>query len=242
MLQAKGIVTGYGQIEVLHGVNLIANRNEITAIIGPNGCGKSTLLKAILGLLPIRKGSVILEGENLTRITPQQAIKRGISIIPQGRIVFPFLTVQENLVMGAYLLKERKLVREKLEVVYQKFPVLADKRRAKAQTLSGGEQTMLCIGRGLMADSRVLLFDEPSLGLAPKVIEIVFQQISQLKDSGLTIVLVEQNIRKALSIANRVFVMNQGLNVSDGTPEQILSDETLKDLYLGSWSTKLKRS
>ncbi len=232
-LSVSKVKTGYANVEVLHGVDLTAGRNRITAILGPNGCGKSTLMHIITGIVPIWEGEVFLWGRPITHLTPQKRASEGISLVPQGRRIFPQMTVLENLEMGGYLLKDTNALEGAISAVYDEFPVLKRKRNDLASNLSSGEQTTLCIARALMSNPKVLLLDEPSIGLAPMIVTEVFQQIQALAQ-GRTILLIEQNVRKALSIADYVYLMDQGSNVADGTPSTISSNEHLAELYLGS--------
>lgn len=236
MLYVDNIVSGYGKLEVLHGVSVHVKQKEIRCIIGPNGSGKSTLFKTIMGLVKAKKGKVILEGEDITNLRPDIILSKGVSMIPQGRIIFPRMSVLENLKMGAYSIRQnRDLVEDRLEEVFEIFPRLKEKRKQLASTLSGGEQMMLCIGRSLMLRPKVLLIDEPSLGLEPKIVEQVYQLIKDINRSqGIPIMIVEQNVRKALSVADYVYVLDLGKNKFEGPPDVFLKSDKLVKLYLGS--------
>lgn len=210
-----------------------ALEKKVTCLIGPNGSGKSTVLRTVMGVLKPPKGKIIFKGEDITGLQVFKLVKKGISIIPQGRIIFPNLTVLENIKLGGYPLDDSKQIAEAVEAVFNHFPVLRERKTKKAYTLSGGEQAMLCFGRGLMINPELMMIDEPSLGLAPKLVEYTYDMIEQMIDEGKTIVLVEQNVRKALSIADWVYIIDQGRNIWDGTPSDILLQEKLLDTYLG---------
>jgi branched-chain amino acid transport system ATP-binding protein len=234
LLEVKDIVSGYGDIEVLRGVSLKVEKGELICVIGPNGSGKSTLLKTIVGAVKPRRGKIILEQTNITGLRPDIVLKKGIAMVPQGRVVFPYMTVLENLEMGAYTIrKDANLLRERLEYVYSLFPRLKEKQKQLAYTLSGGEQMMLCLGRSLMVRPKILMLDEPSLGLAPKYVESVFNMIKEINEEGMTMIVVEQNVRKAMSVANYVYVLDLGKNKFQGTVEDFLSDDRLVKLYMG---------
>ncbi len=230
MLKVEEVFVGYYKdINVLQGVSIEAERAQITSIIGPNGVGKSTLLKAIYGFLKPNKGRILLDGEEITGMPPHIAPKKGLAYIPQRRNVFPYLSVEENLEMGAWTFKRDKArIRKKLEENYERFPNLAQKRRVKAGFLSGGEQRMVELGRALMADPQLLLVDEPTAGLAPKFASQIRDKLVELRGEGKAIVLVEQNIREAIRIADYVYVLDLGRNKVEGTRERFAAD--LKDL------------
>lgn len=233
-LEVKDICSGYGPIEILHGVSVRAEKSKITCIIGPNGAGKSTLLKTIFGILSPKAGSVIFDGEDITRQRPDKILRRGISYIPQGRSTFPYLTVLENLEMGAYTEKDRELVKRNIEEVFDKFPILRERKNKMAGTLSGGEQRMLELGRALMLRPKAILLDEPSMGLAPKVVSESFERIFELNKAGMTILMVEQNVRKGLSISDYGYIVVLGKKVYEGPCKEMLNaySELLKT-YLG---------
>jgi branched-chain amino acid transport system ATP-binding protein len=234
LLEVKDIVSGYGDIEVLRGVSMNVEKGELTCVIGPNGSGKSTLLKTIVGAVKPRRGKIILEQTNITGLRPDIVLKKGVAMVPQGRVVFPYMTVLENLEMGAYTIrKNSNLLRERLEYVYSLFPRLKEKQKQLAYTLSGGEQMMLCLGRSLMVRPKILMLDEPSLGLAPKYVESVFNMIKEINEEGMTMIVVEQNVRKAMSVANYVYILDLGKNKFQGTVEDFLSDDRLVKLYMG---------
>lgn len=210
VLATRGLVSGYGRVETLHGVDIEVPRGAITTVIGPNGSGKSTLLKTVAGLVRTWRGSVLLDGEDVTRRPAHARVRRGLCMVPQGRVVFPFLSVAENLRMCAYPVRSPAELRERTERVYELLPSLFDRRNAQANTLSGGEQVMLAIAKVIMLQPRLVLFDEPSLGLSPKVIDQVYEKIAELTGHSLTTVIVEQNVRKAISVADHVIVLVLG--------------------------------
>ncbi len=233
LLRAAEIVAGYGKIEILHGVTLEVRAGEVVSIIGPNGAGKSTAFKVIVGLLPPRSGRVHFDGREITGLRADQVLRIGLAYVPQGRIVFPEMTVLENLEMGAYIEGDRGRVEAALERVYRLFPVLGERRRQLAGTLSGGEQQMLAIGRALMTAPKLLLLDEPSLGLSPKFLGIIYEKVAELKAAGMTMMIVEQNAAKALAVADRGYVLELGQNRFEGPGQALLIDPEVKRLYLG---------
>ncbi len=232
-LTVEGVHAGYGRIPILHGVSLTVHAGEVVSIIGPNGAGKSTVLKLIVGVLAPWQGQVRFNDEIISGRRPDEILHRGLAFVPQGRIVFPQMTVLENLEMGAYSERDRTRVDQALERVYQLFPVLLDRRKQKAGTLSGGEQQMLAIGRALMIQPRLILLDEPSLGLSPKLLDIIFDKLAELKAAGMTMMIVEQNAAKALTLASRGYVLELGRNRFEGTGPALLVDPEVKRLYLG---------
>lgn len=233
ILQVEELSSGYGNMRVLDKVSLQVDEGEIVTIIGPNGAGKSTVFKSVVGFCRIMGGTIRFMGEDITGARPDQALKKGLAYVPQGRIVFPHMTVLENLEMGAFLERDRARLEAGLERVYALFPRLAERRNQKAGTMSGGEQQMLAIGRGLMMAPRLVMLDEPSLGLAPIFVGFIFEKIAELSSMGTTLVLVEQNAAKALSIADRGYVLELGLNRFTDTGPGLLANEEVKRLYLG---------
>ena len=232
VLVADGLVGGYvREVDILRGCSLTASRGEVVVVIGPNGAGKSTLIKAIFGLVVPREGSVRLMGREVTGLPPHRINGMGMSYVPQINNVFPSLTIQENLEMGAA--KRRSLTRTRVEAMYELFPRLAERHRGRADGLSGGERQMLAIARALMPEPTVLLLDEPSAGLAPKAVAEVFQTVRQVNDSGVTIVMIEQNARAALSLADRGYVLEGGQNRFTGAGPDLLNDPQVAELYLG---------
>jgi branched-chain amino acid transport system ATP-binding protein len=233
LLVAEHITAGYGRIDILHDVSLAVRPGEIVSIIGPNGAGKSTSFKAIVGFLRPRQGRVVFDGAEITGLRPDLVLRRGLAYVPQGRIVFPQMTVLENLEMGGFIERDGRRLAAALERVYALFPILADRRRQNAGTMSGGEQQMVAMGRALMTDPRLILLDEPSLGLAPKFVTLIFEKLVEMKASGYTLMLVEQNATRALAIADRGYVLELGRNRFEGPGPQLLGDPDVKRLYLG---------
>jgi len=232
VLQADGVVAGYGEVEILHGVSLVVNEAEIVAVIGPNGAGKSTLLKAVFGLLSVRSGRVQLLGREVTNLSPDRIVQTGMSYVPQVDNVFPSLTINENLEMGAFV--RRDGLRERLERVYDLFPDIADRRGERAGRLSGGQRQMLALARALMLDPKVLLLDEPSASLSPIMVGSIFDRIGEINRSGTAILLVEQNAKEALSFSSRAYVLAMGENRIEGEAAGLLDNEEVGKLYLGA--------
>jgi branched-chain amino acid transport system ATP-binding protein len=233
LLDASEIVAGYGDLDVLHGVNLTVNAGEIVALIGSNGAGKTTLLRTIAGLLSARGGSIGLEGRDLTHLRTPGRVHAGIALVPEGRRLFAGLSVEQNLMLGAYLRTDHDEVRRNLEQVYELFPVLFQRRAQRAGSLSGGEQQMCTIGRGLMSAPRLLMIDELSLGLAPVAVDGLLGALDRLHQTGLTILLVEQDVQVALRLADRGYVLENGQISLSGKSETLLQDPALRTAYLG---------
>ena len=234
LLQMRNIETYYGPIMAIRGVSLDVNEGEIVAVLGANGAGKTTLLKTATGALDSNKGQVLLDGEEIQCRDPDWVARKGIAHVPEGREVFPVLTVAENLAMGAYNRGDKVEIKNDLDTVYDYFPALRDLRDRMAAYLSGGEQQMLAIGRGFMARPKLLLLDEPSLGLSPVLVQEIFSIISRLnRERGLTILLVEQNANIALQVSSRAYVMEVGGMVMDGPSDKLLESEDIKEFYLG---------
>ena len=233
LLDLKGIRTGYGRIEALHGLDVAIHPGETVALVGANGAGKSTLLRVISGLQPLTAGTVTFDGEDLNRRKAADRVHRGIVQVPEGRQVFAGLSVEDNLMLGAFSRRRDKGVADDLEAMYRRFPILKEKRRLHAGNLSGGQQQMLAMGRALMAKPRLLLLDEPSMGLAPLIIEEIFAIITELKREGITIFVVEQNASEALAIADRGYVLETGDIVATGSGQTLLNDDSVKAAYLG---------
>jgi len=233
MLDVKHISSGYGMIQILWDVSFKINEKEIVSIIGPNGAGKTTLVKTIMGLLPTKKGSIQFKGENIENLPPYEIVKKKISLIPEGRDIFPRMTVEENVLLGAYTINNKQQVKDSQERIYQIFPVLRKKERTLAQNLSGGEQQMLVIGRSLMSSPELLILDEPSLGLAPIIVAKVLDTLRQINDEGVAVLLVEQNIRDSLNIADRGYVLEEGKIIIEGEGRELLSNDHIKEVYLG---------
>jgi branched-chain amino acid transport system ATP-binding protein len=233
MLELKGVSSGYGAIEALKSIHLRIDKGEIVTLIGANGAGKSTTLRSITGLVTPATGEVLFEGRKLNGIPTHQITAMGISMVPEGRAIFANLTVLENLEMGAYLQKDKTLNSQGLERVYTLFPRLKERRKQLGGTLSGGEQQMLAIGRALMARPRMLLLDEPSLGLAPLLVHTIFGAIDAINKEGTTILLVEQNANAALRHSHRAYVLETGTIVMEGPSAQLAADPRVKEAYLG---------
>ncbi len=233
MLKVSGIDVFYGDVQVLWDVSFHVDEGEVVALIGANGAGKSTTLRTISGLLRPRRGTIEFMGERLDRIPPYRVIELGIAHVPEARRLFPEMTVEENLEMGALKPAAKARRAESLEKVYARFPRLKERRRQLAGTLSGGEQQMLAIGRGLMSLPRMILFDEPSLGLAPLLVEEVFNVVEEIRRDGVTVLIVEQNVRQTLAIADRAYVLETGRIVRHGTGRELLEDPEVRRAYLG---------
>lgn len=233
MLNVNGIDVFYGNIHALKGVSLEINEGEIVTLIGANGAGKSTLLRTISGLLKPKNGEITFEGAAIQGKVAQAIVKKGISQVPEGRRIFAGMTVEENLELGAYLRKDKQGMREDFEKVYGLFPRLLERKKQQAGTLSGGEQQMLAMGRALMARPRLLLLDEPSMGLAPLLVKTIFEIIREINKTGTTILLVEQNANMALSIADRAYVIETGRIVAAGSAEELNQSDQIRNAYLG---------
>ena len=233
LLQAQGLTAGYGKMPILHDVSLEVRVGEMVSIIGPNGAGKSTALKSMVGFVKVSTGRVLFDGQEITGLRPDQVLPRGLAYVPQGRIVFPQMTVLENLEMGGYIERDGRRLREAQEQVFGLFPILSERQRQKAGTMSGGEQQMVAIARALMTHPKLILLDEPSLGLSPKFVSLIFERLMAMKQSGYTLVVVEQNAAKALAVADRGYVLELGRNRFEGTGAALLADPEVKRLYLG---------
>ena len=233
MLELKDIHTYYGNIHALKGISLTVDKGEIVTLIGANGAGKTTTLRTITGLLKPRQGEIYLDGKDLTENKPHEVVYQGVAMVPEGRGIFARLTVNENLDLGAYSRKDKKSYQTDIERAFTLFPRLKDRRNQVAGTLSGGEQQMLSIGRGLMAHPRLFLLDEPSMGLAPILVDAIFETIQEINKEGVTILLVEQNALMALSIAHRGYVLQTGEIVLTDTAANLQQNETVRKAYLG---------
>ncbi len=233
MLEMKNVVAAYGNIQALKGIDLVIPAGEIVCLIGSNGAGKSSTLRAISGMIKLRKGSISFDGKNLSGQTAESIIGQGISHVPEGRKIFPRLTVEENLEIGAYLVKDKQAIHQRKEQGFALFPVLHKRRHQKGGTLSGGEQQMLAIARALMQAPRLLLLDEPSMGLAPVLVDFIFETIQKLNQSGTTILLVEQNARMALQIAHYGYVLQTGSIGLSGPAAGLATDPHVLSAYLG---------
>jgi len=237
ILALENVFSGYGDSEVLHGVSLQVEKGELVAILGPNGAGKTTLLKTIMGVLKASRGSILFDSEEITRISPDKILERGIAYVPQGRSIYPMMSVKDNILAGAYLLNDRKLIDGRLQHVFDLFPRLLERSDADAGVLSGGERQILAIGRSLMLAPKVLMLDEPSLGLEPRFQSIVYQKIKELNELGTTLVLVEQNIKRALDVADRGYVLETGNVRLQGTSEELMKEGRVLKTYLGGGSS-----
>ncbi|HNP93283.1 MAG TPA: ABC transporter ATP-binding protein [Rectinema sp.] len=234
LLELKDVRTFYGNIQALKGVSISVEEGEIVTLIGANGAGKTTTLMSICGIVPIRSGEILLDCQDISRMSPHKIVQRGVSQVPEGRRIFPQLTVSENLDMGAFLRTDREGIKRNMEEVFTIFPRLAERRNQLGGTLSGGEQQMLAISRALMANPRLLLLDEPSLGLAPLIVQNIFEVIQKInKERNTTILLVEQNANMALKIANKGYVMQNGLIKITDTAADLLKNQEVRRAYLG---------
>jgi branched-chain amino acid transport system ATP-binding protein len=233
LLEARNLHIGYGDAPAVWDVSLDVGAGEIVSVIGPNGAGKTTLINAIAGLLRCSKGELRFDGADMTRVRAHDYCSHGIALVPEGRRLFVKMSVEENLELGCYLPAARAARGPSLERVYSLFPILRDKRAQLAGELSGGQQQMVAIGRALMAQPRIVLFDEPSLGLAPTIVDDMFEIIARVRDEGVAVLLVEQNVLKALGIADRAYVLEQGRIVSAGLPDDLLKQPHIREAYLG---------
>jgi branched-chain amino acid transport system ATP-binding protein len=233
-LRAEGIFAGYGSVQILHGVSVSAGEGQVTCIFGPNGCGKSTLLKAIAGAIDTWEGRVSLDGDDITGLPSHTVLSRGLALMPQGGGVFAQLSVRDNLRMGGYTLRSRRALDERIEELLEEFPRLRERLSVNAGNLSGGEQMMLAIARALIVRPRFLLFDEPSAGLSPKLATEALERVAALAQRGVGVLVVEQNIREATRVADRIFVLVGGSNRFEGRPADIADDQELMRMYLGA--------
>ncbi|MEU4236519.1 ABC transporter ATP-binding protein [Actinoplanes sp. NPDC026619] len=233
LLELKDVSVAYGRIVALHGISLTVGEGEIVALIGANGAGKSTTMRAVSGLRPVMKGSIHFDGQDITKTRADLRVIRGVSQSPEGRGIFPGMSVRENLEMGAYTRRNRPEVDKDLERVFGLFPRLKEREKQSGGTMSGGEQQMLAVGRALMSRPKLLLLDEPSMGLAPMLIQQIFDIIVEINGQGTTVLLVEQNAQQALSRAHRAYVLETGRIVKEGTGAELLHDPAVKDAYLG---------
>ncbi len=233
LLEVRNLHVGYGDAPAVWDVSIEVDAGEIVSVIGPNGAGKTTLINAIAGMLRSRQGQLRFDGVDMTRVRPHGFCEQGIALVPEGRRLFTKMTVEENLELGCYLPRPRAARAESLERVYDLFPILRQKRAQPAGELSGGQQQMVAIGRALMAQPRIVLFDEPSLGLAPTIVDDMFDIIVRVRDGGAAVLLVEQNVIKALSVADRAYVLEQGRIVATGLPDELLKQPHIREAYLG---------
>lgn len=233
MLEIKDLEVYYGMIQAIKGISFEVNEGEVIALIGANGAGKTTTLQTITGMIPAKKGSIIFDGVDITKIPGHKIVPMGMAHVPEGRRVFAQLSVYDNLMLGAYTRKDKNEIEESLQMVYEHFPRLKERRGQMAGTLSGGEQQMLAMGRALMSKPRIILMDEPSMGLSPIFVTEIFEIIKEISASGTTVLLVEQNAKKALSIADRAYVLETGNIVLSGDAKELMNDESIKKAYLG---------
>ena len=233
MLEIKDLEVYYGMIQAIKGISFEVNEGEVIALIGANGAGKTTILHTISGLIAPKKGSITFEGQEITKIPAHKIVENGLAQVPEGRRVFPSLSVLQNLKLGAYTRKDKKEIDDTLKMIYERFPRLEERKNQPAGTLSGGEQQMLAMGRALMSKPRIILMDEPSMGLSPIFVNEIFDIIKQVSASGTTVLLVEQNAKKALSIADRGYVLETGKIVKEGKASDLLNDEAVKKAYMG---------
>ena len=233
MLEVKDLEVYYGMIQAIKGISFEVNQGEVIALIGANGAGKTTTLHTITGLLSPKKGSVLFEGQDITKVPAHKIVSMGMAHVPEGRRVFSQLSVYENLKLGAYTRKDRSNIDKELQSIYERFPRLADRKNQLAGTLSGGEQQMLAMGRALMSKPSIVLMDEPSMGLSPILVNEIFDIIESISKSGTTVLLVEQNAKKALSIADRAYVLETGKVVLEGDAKDLLENDSIKKAYLG---------
>jgi ABC-type branched-subunit amino acid transport system ATPase component len=232
ILQISDITAGYTEVDILHNVHLRVRSGEIVSVIGPNGAGKSTLLKTVFGILKPRRGKITLHDEDITSLKPNRIVRKGISYVPQVDNVFPSMTIQENLEMGAFIRNDD--YGQRLDEVYKLFPMMRERKRQKVGQLSGGQRQMVAMGRALMLDPQVLLLDEPSAGLAPLLVADIFERIKEINQTGVALMIVEQNAREALKMADHGYVLAMGRNVLDDTGEALLANEEVGRLYLGA--------
>ena len=235
LLEVNNLTVYYGTVRALEKASFYVNPGEIVAMIGPNGAGKSTALNAVCGLIPVKEGEIRFQGKNIRGLSPDQLVIKGVSLVPEGRRIFSSMTVQENLEMGAFTIsrKEKASAKERLAKVYELFQILGERRKQKAGTLSSGEQQMLAIGRALMLEPKLLMLDEPSLGLSPNYVDIVFEKLQEINKAGTAILLVEQNASKALEICQRAYVFEIGKIALEGDREAIIKDERIKKILIG---------
>jgi branched-chain amino acid transport system ATP-binding protein len=233
MLKVEKIEVRYSSVPVIHDVSFSVNAGELISIVGANGSGKTTLLKTIAGTLHPTKGSIEFENNDISKSSSVEIVRKGITYVPEERRIFGPLSVEENLKLGAYIVKDREIIENNLEYVYSLFPILKARRKQLGETLSGGEQQMLAIGRGLMSNPKLLMLDEPSLGLMPKLVDEMLKAVAQLKGEGITILLVEQNVREALEMADRGYVLQTGQTIHKGTGDELLETDIVKKAFLG---------
>lgn len=233
MLEIKDVVAGYGATTIVQGISLSVPKGECSVLIGPNGHGKTTLLRAISGLVRIRSGEIHFNGENITRAQAEKIVAAGLIHMPQGDLVFPDMTVEENLLLGAFTKSAAKKSKQRIDEVYDIFPKLLERYSQRARTLSGGERRMLAIGRGLMGNAKLIMVDEPSLGLAPVIVDEVYAQLRRIVDTGMTVLLVEENINRARSLADQIHLVENGAILKSSDGDDLLDEQTIRETYLG---------
>ena len=237
MLKIKNLVSGYGSVQILNGANMKVDNQSIVALLGGNGTGKSTILKACSGIIRTWKGSINFNGEDIQNLPPHNIVEKGLVQVTQGKDVFPAMTVLENLRLGGFTLKSKQILNDNIEKVFNYFPRLNERKSQLAATLSGGELQMLCIGRGLMSNPKMIMLDEPSAALAPQIVLDIFKNINKIRKDGLTVLVVEQNVRMALLLADYGYVIKDGVINVEGESKKLMYDESVKDSYLGGGGT-----
>ncbi|MCI8505119.1 MAG: ABC transporter ATP-binding protein [Lachnospiraceae bacterium] len=234
MLVVKDLVSGYSKMPAIHGVSFKVEKGQVVAILGSNGAGKTTTLKTVMGVLPAMSGTITYKGENLVGVPSHKMVLKGLSMVPEGRHLFPKMSIYDNLMMGAYSVKDKDSIAKKLETIYEIFPILSERKTQLAGTMSGGEQQMVAIGRALMSDPELLILDEPSLGIMPKLVDEIFEFIKKInKEMGVTIVIIEQNAEKTLAFSDYAYVISEGQTVIEGTGEALMKDDQVQRVYLG---------
>lgn len=234
LLSVEGIVSGYTkELNILNGVLLRVEKGQMVSIIGPNGAGKSTILKTIFGLLKVREGRVLFENEDITNIPPDRILEKGLSFVPQGRNIFPMMTVKENLELGAHIRRDKDKIASDIKEIYEIFPILRNRSNQKVRSMSGGEMQILEMGRAMLLNPKIMLIDEPSLGLSPLMASEVFDKIQAINEAGTTILIVEQNADRSLRMSDYAYVIEEGKSTREGPAEQIRNDDEIKRLYLG---------
>ena len=234
LLSVEGIVSGYTkELNILNGVLLKVEKGQMVSIIGPNGAGKSTILKTVFGLLKAREGRVVFEDEDITNISPDRILEKGLSFVPQGRNIFPMMTVKENLELGAYIRRDKNKIAHDIKEIYEIFPILRNRSNQKVRSMSGGEMQILEMGRAMLLNPKIMLIDEPSLGLSPLMASEVFDKIEEINKAGTTILIVEQNADRSLRMSDYAYVIEEGKSTREGPAEQIRNDDEIKRLYLG---------
>jgi len=233
LLELKDLHGGYRDVKVLNGVEILVKDGEIVSVVGPNGSGKSTMMKTIFGLLKPEKGKIVYQGEDITALEPFEIIRRGICYVPQENNVFPSLTVEENLEMGAYILNSPQEIKKSKERVCELFPLVKERTKSPVRTLSGGMRQMVALGRALMLNPRLLLLDEPSAGLAPKLVKDIITKLEEINGQGTSLLIIEQNVRRALELCHRGYVLDMGRALLEGPGRELLSNEQIKEIYMG---------